>query len=171
MSYLLSEYTDIRRFSLQSLITRCRDPSVHHELGHYAREQSCRNFTSRSRCSRKLSELCSIPYYGNCIVYIGRFDTRDGYHMFKPFYISHFFALPSQHGVRVSPRLERKNKWELSSVDASQKVDRLLWKRDPWILFIYIFVCELFFNGHFQMQRFYYIWKSTDIYGIFQEFL
>jgi len=40
MSYLLSEYTDIRRFSMQSLITRCRDPSVHHKLGHYAREQS-----------------------------------------------------------------------------------------------------------------------------------
>jgi len=87
---------------MQSLITRCRDLSVHHELGHYAREQNCRNFAAPDLvAAANCLWIIQYPVLRK-LHRVGRFDTRDGYHMFQPFYISHFFTLPSQHGVRVS---------------------------------------------------------------------
>lgn len=144
MSYLLSEYADIRRFFVQSLITRCRDPSVHHELGHYAREQSRRNFASWSHYSRVSSELSQSSHTAKTASCIERLDTREGYRMLEPFYTSCFFTISPQH-VRVSPRLERRNKWELSSTDASR--GSVLVKTRFLDSFICIRVCELFFSG------------------------
>lgn len=123
-----------------------------------ARAKPPRNFVpSRSHCSREPYELHTADekLHRTC----GRFDTCQGYRMLEPFLHESLFRdrRPPRH-VRVSPRLERRNKWELSSVDVSQKVDRLLWKRDSWILFTcmgvsYFSVVPI----HFQMHRCFYI--------------